>query len=169
MCFSDVNWSVVTAVIAVLFSILSYWLTRQKERAWKRTEFLVSQSQYLDNDPTLIWAVTILEDRHPSIKIADIYESSSKLDDATRTEYVQKFDKLLNFLWRLCYAYLAVKTFSKKEIAGFSWYFLRISENPVLTDYCKKNGYKEINDVIEKLQPELEGLNLAATPTCCNF
>jgi hypothetical protein len=143
-----------TAVIAVLFSIVSYWLTRRKERAWKRTEFLFSQSQYLDNDPTLIEAVTILEDRHPSIKIADIYDSSSKLDTATRTEYVQKFDKLLNFLWRLCYAYLAVKTFSKKEIAGFSWYFWRISEHPVLIDYCKENGYKEINDVIERLQPD---------------
>jgi hypothetical protein len=154
MCLSNVNWSLVTAVIAVLFSIVSYWLTRRKERAWKRTEFLFSQSQYLDNDPTLIEAVTILEDRHPSIKIADIYDSGGRLDKATREEYVQKFDKLLNFLWRLCYAYLAVKTFSKKEIAGFSWYFWRISEYPVLAEYCKQNGYEEINDVIERMQPD---------------
>lgn len=152
------KWTLIIAASAVLFSIFSYWLTQRRELAWKRTEFLFGQSSYLDNDPALIEVLDILERRHLEIKLNDVFDPESNLDAATRLKYLQYFDKLLNFLWRLCYAYLTVKTIKKKEIKDFSWWLRRISEYPPLVDYCKKNGYEEILITIEEMRPDWKGL-----------
>lgn len=154
MSLTDINWTLVATSVtaaALVFSIISFLLNRRKETAWKRTEFLFSQWQYLDNDQILIEVVTILEGRHPSIKLTDVYDPTSDLDESKRMEYLRKFDKLLNFLARFCYAYLTVKTFSKKEIQAFDWYFRRIGECSHLVEYCENNGYEEINLIIKEL------------------
>jgi hypothetical protein len=145
------TWNLLIASVAVIFSIISYLLTRHKELAWKRTEFLCGQAQYLDTDPDLVDVLRILEDRHPSMTVAQIFDDDSQLDDEKRGEYRQKFDKLLNLLWRLCYAYMEVRTLSEKEVEGFGWYFWRVSNFPTLVEYCENNGFEDINTVTRKL------------------
>jgi hypothetical protein len=66
-------------------------------------------------------------------------------------EYIQKLDKLLNLLWRLCYALLVTKTLSMRELEAFSWYLWLISEKPQLTKYCDENGFEEINIVTKRM------------------
>jgi hypothetical protein len=144
--------TILVASAAVVFSVISYVLTRRRELAWKRTEFLFSQSQYLEDDPTLVEVITILEDRHPTISVLSVFGDDSNLDQETRQIYKQKFDKLLNFLWRLCYAYLTLKTISSKEVEGFGWYLWRISKIPSLIDYCENNGFEDINTVTKSLR-----------------
>jgi len=89
--------------------------------------------------------------------MAQIFDADSQLDYEKRAEYEQKFDKLFNFLWRLCYAYLEVKTLSSKEVEGFGWYFWLISKFPAVVDYCENNGYEDINIVTRKLGLDQEG------------
>jgi hypothetical protein len=146
------SWNLFIAAAAVTFSVISYLVTRRRELAWRRTEFLCSQMQQLDNDPVLVEAVTILEDRHPTITVADVFSDDDSLDLPKRAEYRQKFDKLLNFLWRLCYAYSTLKTISRAEVEGFGWYFWRLSRVPVLVAYCENNGYEGINNVVRELK-----------------
>lgn len=150
------NWNVLIASVAVIFSVVSYILTRRKELAWKRTEFCFSLSKYLDDDPVLVEAITVLEGRHSKITVADIFDAESSLDEQTRAAYLQKFDKLLNFLWRLCYFYLSLRTLSRSEVEGFGWYFARISDTPSLIDYCENSGFEEINIVIKRLRFDRE-------------
>ena len=137
--------------------LLSRWspkfLTRRRELAWKRTEFLFAQAHYFDNDPVLVEIVTILEGRHVTLTVDQIFDPASGLDASTRKEYLQKFDKLLDFLWRLCFACLETKTLSLKEIEAFGWYFWRISESQLLFDYCDNYGFEEILIVIKKQRP----------------
>jgi len=146
------NWQIIIAFGVAVFSIASYVLTRRRELAWRRTEFLCAQSQYLDTDPELSEVVRILEDRDDCITIDQIF-GSGDLADSKRNEYLARMDKLLNFLWRLCYATLKLKTLSKKEIEGFSWYLWRISQNPSMVEYCENNGFEDINTVIALLAP----------------
>ncbi|HEY4930604.1 MAG TPA: hypothetical protein VII23_03455 [Terriglobales bacterium] len=154
--FAHPNWEAVVAsavtIVTVLFTVISYIVTRLKELAWRRTEFLCEQSQYLDNDPVLVETITILEGRHPDITISEIFGAETAIDSATRNEYLQKFDKLFNLLWRLCYAHLETKAISRKELEGFGWYFSKISENSSLVEYCENNGFDDINTAIEKLK-----------------
>jgi hypothetical protein len=145
------KWEVFVASAAVIFSVTSYVLTRRRELAWRRTEFLFAQAQYFDTDPDLIETVKILENRHDSITISEIFDANSEFDNAKKREYNQKFDKLFNFLWRYCYAYLETKTISQKEIQAFGWYLRRIAQYPSLVDYCENNGFEEINIVINRM------------------
>lgn len=145
------NWNLIIASLAVLSSVISYILTRRRDLAWKRTEFLCAQARYLDTDPVLVEAITILEGRHADITLAQLFGPDCELDKAKKDEYLQKFDKLLNFLWWLCYAYLRVKTISQKELRGFGWYLWRIDQCRSLVGYCEINGFEAINIVINKL------------------
>lgn len=113
------NWQPILAFAAAIGTVIGYFLTRWNELAWKRTEFLCSQAHYLDNDPELVEMIKIIEERHPTLTVNDIFDSESPLDEEKRKNYKQRFDKFFNFLWRLCYAYLEVKTLSRKEVEGF--------------------------------------------------
>src|SRR6266436_6349979 len=103
------------AAVAIIVSVISYGLTRRRELAWKRTEFLSNQAKYLEADPSLVEAITILEDRHATVTVERLFGDESDLDESMRGAYRQMFDKLLGFLWRLCYAYRTMKTLSSKE------------------------------------------------------
>lgn len=156
LTFIKENWQPILGFATAIGTVIGYFLTRWNELAWKRTEFLCSQAHYLDNDPVLVETIKILEERHPTLKVNDIFDSESTLDEEKRKDYRQRFDKLLNFLWRLCYAYLEVKTLSRKEVEGFGWYFWRISRIPSLVDYCENNGFEDINVVTKKLRLDIE-------------
>jgi hypothetical protein len=146
------NWQFLLAVAVALFSVTSYILTRRRDLAWKRTEFLFKQAEYLDNDTVLVEVMTILENRHPHIRIEDLFDGSDSMGIPNRQEYIQKLDKFLSLLWRLCYAYLETKTLSTKEVEAFGWYLWLISEQPQLTNYCEEYGFDDINTVIGKLK-----------------
>ena len=103
------NYEFLIAAITVIISVVTYALTRRRELAWKRTEFMVAQAQYFDNDKDLIEVVRILEDRHPVVTLSMIFEEPHDLEPDKQMDYKQKCDKLFNFLWRLCYAYGEVK------------------------------------------------------------
>ena len=111
--FLKENWQLVLTLATAIGAVVGYILTRQYEMAWKRTEFICAQLQYLDNDPDLIEMVKILEGRHPSITIRQIYDSDSSLDEVERKNYQQRFDRFLNFLWQSCFAHLNLKTLSR--------------------------------------------------------
>jgi hypothetical protein len=144
------------AAVAIIFSVISYGLTRRRELAWKRTEFLSDQAKYLEDDPALVEAITILEDRHPTITVNKVFGDDSDLDESTRAAYKQKFDKLLGFLWRLCYAYRTMKTLSSTEVEAFGWYYWRVSRFPSLVDYCQEYGFSDIITVITELKLDQE-------------
>lgn len=146
------NWQLAIAALVAIFTVLSYLLTRRRELAWRRTEFLCKQAEYLENDPVLMEMITILEERHASVSVSCLFDGADHISMAQRQEYVQKMDKLLNFLWRWCYAYLETKTISIKELNRFGWYLALISENPALVRYCDENGFDEINLAIERLK-----------------
>ncbi len=150
------DWNVIIASATVHFSVVAYVATRRRELAWKRTEFMVTQAQYFDNDQDLQEVVMIFEERHPVVTLAMIFEEDSNWDTEKRTEYKQRCDKLFNFLWRFCYAYEQAKTISRKEVEGFAWYFRRISKFPAVVIYCENNGYKSINTVTQKLKLYLD-------------
>lgn len=152
MWFFSENLEPILVFIVAMGAMIGYFLTRSRELAWKRTEFMCAQAQYLDNDSDLLEVVRILEDRHETVTIHEVFNEESNLTPEVRRAYQQKFDKLFNFLWRLCYAYSEVRTLSAKEVEGFGWYFWRISKSPVLVEYCKENGYQDINQVTEKLR-----------------
>ena len=94
--------------------------------------------------------LTVLEARHPSVTA--IFAGADHITMEQRQEYLQEVDKLLNLLWRLCYAYLEMKAISIKELDAFGWYLWKISESPELTNYCNENGFEEINMAIKRLQ-----------------
>jgi len=139
------------AASTFIWAIISFIISKKNELAWKKTEFICAQSQYLDTDPTLSEMVLILEERHPSVSINDIFGNDSKLEKSIKNEYQQNFDKFLNFLWRLCYAYTDLKTLDKKELVSIGWYLRCISENILLFEYCSSNGYKRIIQSINEL------------------
>jgi len=140
--------NIVIATVAILFSVVTYIHSRRIELAWKRTEFLLAQSWLFDNDQDIVEMVSILNERHNEVKVPALFDESL-LDKDKRNEYLRKMDKLLDFLWRICFAYLVTKTISKKEVEGWGWYFWRIAYYPILMEYCD-NGYEEINITIKK-------------------
>lgn len=150
------DWTLIIAALTVLITVVTYALTRRRELAWKRTEFIVTQAQYFDNDKDLLEVVKILEDRHPVVTLTQIFDEATEFDPEKRTEYKQKCDKMFNFLWRICYAYDQVKTLSRKEVEGFGWYFWRISKFPAVVAYLENNGYEDINTVTKKLKLDLD-------------
>jgi hypothetical protein len=78
------NWQLIIAALLAIFTILSCILTRRRKLAWRRTEFLCKQSEYLDSDPVLVEMITILEEHHPHITIDAILNSTDGLGIAVR-------------------------------------------------------------------------------------
>jgi hypothetical protein len=149
---AGINWQLLIAAVLAIFTVVSYVLTRRRELAWRRTEFLCKEAEYLENDPVLIEMVTILEGRHAELTATAIFGTGNEIDTIKRNEYQQKFDKLLGMLWRHCYAYLETKTISRKELEGFGWYLWKVSQNPALVKYCETQGFDEIIAAIGKLR-----------------
>ena len=108
--------------------------------------------------------VKILEDRHPTITVGRLYDAGSGLETTERKAYQQKFDLLLNFLWRLCFAHLVLKTLSKREIVCVGWYLRRIAQHPSLVDYCNSHGYNDIVTVIERQGYPMKARDTSAPP-----
>lgn len=146
------NWEPVVAYATLVFAIVGYFFTRRRELAWKRTEFLFQQSQYIDKDADMFEVLHILEARHAALTVELVFDKSSSLNSSVRNAYKQKFDKLLGHIDLLAYAVLYVKTLSLKEAESFGWYIERIVRSPLLRDYCANNGYQDILTLAGRLK-----------------
>jgi len=142
---------IVLMVIEFIWTVVSFLYNKNKELSWKKTEFILLQSQILDNDKDLIEMVKILENRHQKFTVNQLFSDTIGSNDDEKKEYQQKFDKLLNFLWRFCYAYTDLKTLGKNELTSIGWYLRCISNNQPLLYYCQTNGYRRIIKVIKDL------------------
>lgn len=131
------------AFLIVGFSIWKYFNARKNELVWKRTEFLFEQARLLDSDPDISEAIKILEDRHQSISLEEVFEGNK--------DYLQKFDKLFNLLDRIAYATIYQKTLSIDEVVNFGWYLRKIKNKPLVVDYCNNNGFLDIIKLAGKI------------------
>lgn len=128
-------------------AIVTFRITRKSELAWKRTEFIVQQSAFLDNDSEMRECTLILYGKHPSLNVRDfliLAEEGSSEVDLERAQLLGKMEKFLNFLWRIAYAHLVLKTLTKNDLNAFGAYFGEVEEHEKLREYCLKQGYEEI-------------------------
>jgi hypothetical protein len=62
-------------------------------------------------------------------------------------------DNYLNFLWRVAYAHLTLKTITIEDLDAFGFYFYKIHTHIGLSEYCRKEGFDDIIEVAKKLEP----------------
>ncbi len=158
--FVSAHWQPLLAFFTAIWGVWVFLLTRHNELAWKRTEFLFTQGQFLDTDPDTMEIGKILEGRHPTITVDGIFSDQSALDKQVINDYRQRFDKFLNVYERLGYAVFKVKTLSLQEVDFLGSFLLTIAENPALTSYCLDNGFEEIILLSKKLYDAPKGLDV---------
>jgi len=138
------NWREIGAGVAGTIALWRYLDTRRLELAWKRTEFLFSQAEKLDNDLAIQKAVRVLAGRDPNATVVRIFGPNPDLSPAERSAYIEAFEKLFNFLDRIAYGVLHVCSLTMQEVANFSWYFNLIRRHPCLTAYCESQGFPDV-------------------------
>ncbi|NJK85073.1 MAG: hypothetical protein HC906_02975 [Bacteroidales bacterium] len=115
MDYSITHFEVIIAAIAFIWGISSFIMTRNKELAWKKTEFIIQQSQILDSDVEMREITLILYGIHPEKTIEDFLElTEKKKTSPENSDFVLQFEKYLNFIWRISYAFLVLKPFQKR-------------------------------------------------------
>ena len=132
------------ATVAGVWTASSFLATRRAELAWKRTESLFQQAQYLETDRDLDEVLAIIEERKGNITVADILSESSALGAPSQAHYQHGLDKLLNLFDRMAYSVFDAHTLSAREVHIFSWYLDAIAEDSSLQRYCKLNGYGDV-------------------------
>jgi hypothetical protein len=146
------NIEFILAAVAFIWAIISFIVTRRKELAWKRTEFIVQQSEFLDEDEDMRQVTLILYGKHAQKNVSDFITLSNQSKLSKEDEdFIMKFEKYLNFLWRISYAYLVLKTLSKKDMNAFGAYFKAINNHKELNEFCINGGYEEIILAYKKL------------------
>ena len=141
--FFSQNWQYLTALIAGGFAIWRFLVSRRDELAWKRTEFLFAQAQYLESDRAMREILQILGDKHEQYSIGDIVADDADLEDGEKYRLKNNLDHFLNFFDRLYYAFNA-GTLSKAEVMVFQWYLAEIVETSELAEYCRTSGFKDV-------------------------
>jgi hypothetical protein len=158
--FLSNHWQPLVALFTAIWAVCVFFATRRGELAWKRTEFLFKQGEFLDTDSDAVEIGKILEGRHPIITVDDIFSDKSTLDRQIINDYRQRFDKFLNVYERCGYAAFKVKTLSLKEVHFLGWFLLKIAENSSLTSYCLNNGFEEIILLSKKLYDVPENIRI---------
>jgi hypothetical protein len=130
--------------------------------AFHRTEFIVSQSEYLDNDPEMRECTLILG-KHPLWTIEDYLDAATGQSECNeqQAEMLIMFEKYLNFLWRIAYAHYELGTLTSKDLDAFGAYFEAAGNHWALRNFCKSQGYDEIIkafDDLSKSRESREGL-----------
>lgn len=145
--------SAMLTAVAAIFSFWKYVDTRDRELAWRHTEFLFHQAEYLDKDKDIAAAVRVMMGADPSLSVDDLFVGSKLLvNEANNEHYRYGFEKLLNLLDRLAYAHLRKETLSMDELANFKWYFSQVCDNHKLTEYCNKNGFSDVVKMAEEVK-----------------
>jgi len=146
------NWEPLVAYATLVAAIVGYFLSRRRELAWKRTEFLFLQSQYIDKDTDMSEVIQILEDRHPTLTVEGVFGEASDVELPVRNASKHKFDKLLGHIDLIAYAVLYVRTLSLTEAESFGWYIERIVRSSLLRNYCAENGHQDLLTLAGKLK-----------------
>jgi hypothetical protein len=151
MNFIMSHFEITLAAITFIWAISSFIISRNKELAWKKTEFIIQQSELLDKDEEMREITLILYGKNSQKSVADFLNLSTKsISNQDGTEFILQFEKYLNFFWRISYTFLVLKTLSKKDMNAFGAYFKAIYSNKELRDFCVKEGYDEIVTAYEK-------------------
>lgn len=147
------NWEIVAGSVALVWAIVSFVLTRRRELAWKRTEFIIQQLGFLDNDTEMRECTLIIYGKHHNLRVDDFLVASLAKNPINEGagQLVMKFEKYLNFLWRIAYAHIVLKTITRKDLDAFGAYFDAVQKNEKLRKYCLDEGYEEIVTASELL------------------
>jgi hypothetical protein len=144
----DINLTKFETILAIgtfVWAISSFLISRKKELSWKKTEFIVQQSEIMDSTKEMQEVTLILYGKHSQKSVSDFIKLTSKAKlDKNEEDYLMQFESYLNFLWRISYSYLVLKTLSKKDMNAFGAYFKAVNLNKELKEYCLKEGYDEI-------------------------
>jgi len=133
------------AIPAGLFAIYTYYDTRGREFALKRTELLLAQGRLLDEDPVMSEALSVLDGRHAYFNVRDIFDAGSNISRTDRDRMMAAFDKLLNFFERIHHVTFRTKGLTLGEAVNFAWYLGKITSCKELKEYCQESYY----DVLE--------------------
>lgn len=142
--FAANNWKEIAGFFLSLIGVLKYFDARGRELKWKKTEFLLRESRYLADDPCLSACIQILEDRHPTHSISDIYPDTDKNDTVDILKLKHQFDKLWNFFDRLSCSVFDQKTIRAKDLEYFGWYLRKIQTTPDILAYCNQYGFEGV-------------------------
>ena len=147
------NWTVFGALVTASWAVFSFVLSSRHDLAWKRTEFIFQQSQFLDNDSEMRECTLTLYGKNPQLKVEHFLLAASSNASGSEHEgqIVIKFEKYLNFLWRIAYAHLVLGTLTRNDLDAFGAYFDAVASHTELREYCLEEGYDEIITAAEKL------------------
>lgn len=131
------NWKIIFGLVAGIWTVIQFLTSRRRDLAWRRTEFIISQSVYLDTDPEMRECTLILYGKHPTLRVSDFLRMWEQgPDEADDSQIILKFEKYLNFLWRIAYAHLVLKTITRIDLVAFGAYFHAINQHSELKEYC---------------------------------
>src|ERR1019366_8746556 len=88
-----INWQFWVAFASALITVGTFALQHHDELSWKRTEFLFAQAQFLETDTALVRIRGILEKRDPAVQIADIVDSTGRLNAENKRDLGNALDK----------------------------------------------------------------------------
>jgi hypothetical protein len=152
--------TMIGVVGSALWAATTFWLTRRRELAFHRTEFIVEQSQYLDNDPEMRECTLLLFGKHKTWTIEHFVEAATadSPSDGNYVELQMKFEKYLNFMWRIAYAHYELRTLERKDLDAFGAYFDAVGSHAALRGFCRDEGYDEIVRACDDLDQEYSRL-----------
>ena len=142
--FITENWQYLTALIGGAVATYRFLVSRNDELAWKRTEFLFSQAQYLESNPEMREILQILGDNHNDYGICDVIDDDTSISDSEKYRLRNNLDHFLNFFDRLYYAHVTAKTMTKAEVMVFEWYLAKIQDTKELAEYCRVKGFHDV-------------------------
>lgn len=137
------NWQYLTALIGGGLATWRFLVSRNDDLAWKRTEFLFDQAQYLESNPDMREILQILGDNHNDYGVGDLIDDGAPIEAPEKYRLRNNLDQFLNFFDRLYYAHVTAKTLSKDEVMVFEWYLSEILDTDELAKYCEENGFRD--------------------------
>ncbi len=93
----DISIKEIIAVSALAFAFWKYTDIRQRELRWKRTEFLFKQAEFLDNDPDINLAISVLDGADDGVKIEDLFDADGKINKSIEAFEYKSWDNV-NYL-----------------------------------------------------------------------
>jgi hypothetical protein len=142
------------AAVSLTWGALSYTLNTLRSRSLERTRFIFEQQKYFDTDLSMRTGNKILYGLMPDFKIEQFLRvMKEKTGDSKEVSNSMAFESYLNFIWRIAYAHIALKTITVYDLNAFGEFFYRISLNKGLCKYCAEEDFDKIIEAIEKLRP----------------
>ncbi len=140
------NWGIIASFAAAVWAVWNFFVTRRRELAWKRTEFIIEQLEFLDSDPEMRECTLVLYGKYPGVSIDQFLAAAKTPGQVSldQGQMIMKFEKYLNFLWRIAYAQIVLGTLTKQDLCAFGAYFRAVGKDQGLRQYCMEEGFDEI-------------------------